>query len=203
MIIRARFCKNEHDTLEVGRRPNGQCRECWRIQARARNRNRPKGPRYTGFKKPICPQGHDKRILGAAANGGCLQCKKDSAPKTPRVVCAHPGECERRTDRLDRSYCQTQRKWAEGQRKLNPGSPPPVLDGFEEEFGPVPPKVHEAVWVDRVALARRLQGEDVGRHLTPGETRALHLLAVLRGPQASVPAYHQRGTLILTHGGRL
>lgn len=55
-----------------------------------------------------------------------------------------------------------------------------AVDGFEADFGPIPPERSPKAWVDRVALERFRSGARVGRNLTPGETRALHLLSVMR-----------------------
>lgn len=57
-------------------------------------------------------------------------------------------------------------------------------DGWEDEFGPVPARVSNRVWVDRVVLMRYLKDENLGRELTTGEVRALHLLNVMRGTKA-------------------
>lgn len=61
---------------------------------------------------------------------------------------------------------------------------PQAPDGWEDEFGPVPPRVPDTAWVDWIAVQRFVRGEDVGRDLTKGEYRALHLLEVIR---AGVP----------------
>ena len=85
--------------------------------------------------------------------------------------------CQRRSNL---EYKRSER--ARAYRRSLSSAPEP--DGWEDEFGPVPPRVPDTAWVDWVAVQRFVRGEDVGRDLTKGEHRALHLLEVIR---AGVP----------------
>lgn len=151
----------------------------------------------------LCVNGHDKDVVGVARNR-CKRCKHDAQRERRRRqnVCDHPGECVWiQTGRgVATRYCRTKRSWAAKQRQMFPRT---NLDGFEDEFGPVPPEVPSRLWFDRVAVQRYLQGEPVGRNLTRGEARGIHLLNVMN-PSRSVPAqYHRRGTLVFSDGKRL
>lgn len=57
----------------------------------------------------------------------------------------------------------------------------PAPDGWEDEFGPVPARRGNHIWVDRVILERWLSDQELGRLRTIGEARALHLLSIMRG----------------------
>ena len=81
---------------------------------------------------------------------------------------AHGPECEWVTRRDGKRRCKTARNQRERTERATLS-----LDGFEEEFGPVPQKVSEPRWYDQVAVDRALDGEPVGRDLTPREALAV------------------------------
>lgn len=135
----------------------------------------------------LCPNGHDKDTVGTVKRG-CRQCKRDrnkayarrnalkirALEQKRRKPCTHSDECSWRVSRAGSVYCAAQRSFAGSDQG-------PRLDGFEDEFGPAPAPVPSAVWVDRVAIERWRKGDPVGRLLTLGEHRAIHLLSILRG----------------------
>lgn len=41
------------------------------------------------FRKPICPHGHDKRIVGVSANNWCRACKRISDPRYVKKRASH------------------------------------------------------------------------------------------------------------------
>lgn len=77
----SRFCKNGHNKDLVGRAKNGWCKKC-RRESYARRGLTPKQcpePRKVNFQKPICPRGHEKRVVGVDPQYACLACKKERA----------------------------------------------------------------------------------------------------------------------------
>lgn len=138
----------------------------------------------------FCAKGHARTPANTRVYGSgrvaCLDCKRASdrdrtRPSKPRAPRRTPHPSAKRLEQLR----EGNRRWR-ARKTLEKRIQAP--DGWEDEFGPVPLKVSDTVWVDRVVLQRRLNDEPVGRDLTPGEARALHLLSVLRkGFDAQVP----------------
>lgn len=133
-----------------------------------------------------CPQGHTGRwYKNTKGSRYCRQCKAERRRAKSRTPCRHEGACEPLTDSTGRVQCRVKlRNQALKMRSklydIPPRKPETNPDGWEDEFGPVPPIIPDTAWVDRVALMRRLKNEPVGRELTVGEFRALHLLEVMR-----------------------
>lgn len=138
----------------------------------------------------LCPKGHNKDVVGTT-NGRCNDCKRagnrayyhnnkakaQAREKKRRVKCTHPGACGWAYNRAGAVYCHAQRKFVAKTVNTRRYT---ITDGLESEYGPIPPKVSGRIWIDWVAIHRHQTGHPVGRTLTSGEARAIHLLRVLR-----------------------
>lgn len=168
----------------------------------------------------LCVQGHDRDVVGVDKYRRCKRCRRAQdveaarrrrrrrgVAELPKDQCRnglHPkpesGEC--RPCFLARKKRERDNAKARGRPRV-PVKPPEIaVDGFEDEFGTCPLPGRPEAWVDRTALVRRIRGEVVGRDLTPGETRALHLLGLLR-PNPGRGYEPHRAKLIFSDGKRL
>lgn len=165
----------------------------------------------------ICSRGHDRDVLGTDKGRHCSECRRqDNRDRMRRVrerdqrraFCRnglHPkpaiGECE--PCRAARNARYKPKRRVRPSRYVKISERPVPVDGLEPEFGPCPVQTRSATWVDRVALARTVAQEPVGRALTVGEVRALHLLKVMRG-DGSEPAVAilPQARLLMMYGSR-
>lgn len=139
-----------------------------------------------------CPKGHSDFYIpppGSKYKSYCRVCKRESR-RMVVVLCTHDGLCEPAVNVRGNRYCRSQARHCQQltrsgvkvsrRDRLAEARAIQRPDGLEDVYGPVPLRVPDRVWVDRVALERKLKGLPVGRNMTPGENRALELLRALR-----------------------
>lgn len=132
----------------------------------------------------LCRNGHDKDVVGISY-GNCRECKRIGNREAARRRRARgpkkidPTKCRNGVHpKTGSGPCSECRRAAVNRQSRRRRAKPPV-DGWENEFGPCPARVRDTVWVDRVALQRVLDGGPRD-NLTLGESRALHMLGVIR-----------------------
>ena len=74
-----RYCVHGHHKPTVGARPNGWCKECYRISYRRRGKTPGLvyDPKKTAHRSEYCPKGHHKPTVGVNKSYGCKACVKD------------------------------------------------------------------------------------------------------------------------------
>lgn len=128
----------------------------------------------------LCKNNHDKDVVGTVirsrgtANPArvCCECireqrARDAARKRAirKANRPAPRPKQSREERLARRRRkEAQKRQEEGRRAYNKRT-----DGWEDEFGPVPPEAPVRTWVDEVVVLRMLTGEKTGRLPTPAE----------------------------------
>lgn len=79
----------------------------------------------------------------------------------------HGPECEWTVWASGQQVCKAYLAEKDERRRAQPE------DGWEDEFGPVPPKERDAKWFDQVIVDRALRLQPTGRKPTPLEIRAI------------------------------
>jgi hypothetical protein len=122
----------------------------------------------------LCKNGHDKDAVGVI-NRQCRRCandQKNASKARARIArsrakrlkqCDHSGTCAWVTSRSGGMYCATQK------RASAAIAPIKKVDGFEDEYGPIPPRVKDADWYDWVIVEGVLSGIRVSRPPYPKE----------------------------------
>lgn len=136
----------------------------------------------------FCRNMHDRSVTGRTPKGRCRECERArDRQANRRKSCSHPGECVpfvtsngARNCRI-RTQMIAQRGGVASRDSKAVPILPPAPDGWEDEFGPVPQRVPDVRWFDRVAVLRSLTGERETRELTVGEKRGVHLLRLMGG----------------------
>ncbi len=128
----------------------------------------------------LCRNGHDKDVVGIEqrrdGKGGmssrCVQCVKDSRAKELETRRAKRAVNPKRRRTVSREEKLERRRLSALRRRRAKGIQPKTrrnVDGFEDEYGPIPPRVPNNDWIDWVVVVRMLEGVPVGRYPTKPE----------------------------------
>lgn len=135
-----------------------------------------------------CRNGHELRarnvvLIGKAQTKRCRRCIEDhkrslriknKAPIKTRGVFEHEHtpECIWTTRSDGIRWCVTRKRWYDAVHTGRVRTED-MVDGLEDEYGPVPPPALNEEWYDEVIVARALVGFKTGRAPTPKEAQEI------------------------------